>query len=98
MRELWIWYDNEFGGALNLNSTVCTNLESVQSWYDHFTSLDVSGQTNLKELWLGSPWATSTSLEMTNLIVSGCSNLVDVRADYMGLSQPAVDGVLLSLA
>ena len=47
MKELWIWADN-FSGALNMNSNVCTTLTSVQSISD--TSFP---QVLRKMCWVG---------------------------------------------
>jgi hypothetical protein len=90
LSQLWIWRDT-FGGALGLSHSVCTNLTSVQSIADHFASMNYSGQTTLTQLWI---WDDA---EMTNLVVSGCSSLLDISGWALSLSQAAVDGVLVDL-
>jgi hypothetical protein len=90
LKELWIW-DDYFQGQLILNSTICSGLMSVDAWANEWTSTDLHGQTNLQRILLyGNP-------NLTNIDVTGCSNIRWIQADNCHLSTNAVDSILIAL-
>src|SRR5262249_18280409 len=90
LQDLWIWTDH-FQGPLILTHTNCPYLSSVEADANYFSFVDVHGQTNLDHIFL----VANTTL--TNLNITGCSNLTRIEAQDCGLTSSAVDSVLVNL-
>ncbi len=90
LKDLWAW-NNQFSKALALPNTASTNLASVEIFNNQFPSADFSGQTNLDHVFIYQNYT------LTNVNITGCSNLRQFDAFQGGLTQSAVDNVLIAL-
>jgi len=91
LRQLWVFRDDSYVDNIFLTVTNSPKLESVQAYANFFQSAHFDGQTNLQELLLYS------MPSMTNLVVTGCSNLLVLNVQGDTLSVNAIDSVLVAL-
>ena len=91
LRQLWVWRDKSYVDNIYLTVTNSPKLESVQAYGNYFQSAHFDGQTNLQELLLFS------MPSMTNLVVSGCSNLINLDASGDSLSRSVIEAILTTL-
>jgi len=90
LKELWIWADY-FQGPLIVNQTNSPYLTSVEAFGNYFATGDFHYQTNLDHIFLDS------NTTMTNLIVTGCTNITKISAIDCGLTTAAVDDILVNM-
>jgi len=83
LREPWFWNANQ-SGALKF---VSTNLTDVELWSNGYTSADFTGEPHLQILQINNNF-------LTNLVLTGCTGLQQVEAQYNYLPSPVVDGLL----
>jgi hypothetical protein len=86
LREPWIWHNNQ-SGALKF---VSTNLTDVETWGNHYTFADFSGQPNLQICWV------QDNL-LTNIPMTGCVALQNFQAQNNQLSSAVLDTLLAEL-
>jgi len=86
LREPWFWNANQ-SGALKF---VSTNLTDVEVQGNQYSSVDLSGQANLQFLWCGGN-------QITNLVITACTNLLELKAENNQLSAATLDNLLAFL-
>lgn len=91
LKQLWVFDDQSFIDNVVLTVTNSPQLESVEAQGNFFQSLTVSGQTNLDHIYLES------NLGMTNLVITGCSILKQLRASFDSLPSSVIDAILITL-
>jgi len=91
LRQLWVWRDYSYVDNIVLTVTNSPRLESVEAFGNYFQSADFTGQTNLDHIYLES------NPGMTNLVISGCAALKQVRAHSDSLPTSVVDAILIWL-
>ena len=83
LRELLTWNDNQTGAFVCHSSII----QRIDSYDNHYTSVDISGCTSLKELSL-------SGSKLASLDLSQASNLIDIQLKNCGLKASLVDNVL----
>jgi hypothetical protein len=83
LQEPWIWNANQSGPL----SFVSTNLTDVEIQGNHYTSADVSQQPHLQFFW-------AENNDLTNVLLSGCISLLELRAQNNLLPGDVLDQLL----
>jgi len=86
LKEPWFWNANQ-SGALKF---VSTNLTDVEVNGNQYSSVDLSGQSNLQFFW---GWDN----QLTNLVITGCVNLLELKAQNNKLPTAVLDNLLAFL-
>jgi len=86
LKEPWIWHNNQSGHL----SFVSTNLTDVEAYGNAYTSADFTDQKNLQILFIDHN-------ELTNLVITGCTNLQQLQAQNNQLTTAALDQILTDL-
>jgi hypothetical protein len=83
LQEPWIWNANQNGPL----SFVSTNLTDVEIQGNHYTSADLGQQANLQLFW-------AENNDLTNIILTGCVSLLEIRAPNNQLPGTVIDQLL----
>jgi hypothetical protein len=86
LKEPWFWNANQ-SGALKFASS---NLTDVEVQGNHYDFVDLSGQKNLQFFWGGDN-------NITNLVITGCVNLLELKAGNNQLPSSVLDSLLAFL-
>ena len=83
LKEPWFWNTHQ-SGALKF---VSTNLTDVEVQGNYYTFADLGGQANLQFFW-------ADGNQLTNVVLSGCTRLQDLRMPNNLLPRPILDNLL----